>query len=304
MSNIRYLQRKDINEEAWNQCIDNAENGLIYAYAFYLDAMCTAWDALVLNDYEAVMPLPWRKKWSISYLYYPGYIAQLGLFGKNITAPILEQFLHKIPKHFRYWDTPLNFKNTFSLKQYPFYERNNYVLHLNLPYEDLYANYRDNLKRNIKKAVQYGCYASSNIDIKEVSALAKDQVIQFNVSEEDINRFEELFNQLHEKGKAITYGVYSSQKQLLASCAFVFSHHRAYYILVGNHPNGRTLGASHMLLDAFIKDHASTGLLLDFEGSDLRSLAFFYSSFGSTNEKYTAIRLNRLPWFARWMKKE
>jgi hypothetical protein len=303
MSNIRYLQRKDIDEEAWNLCIDTAENGLIYAYTYYLDAMCTAWDALVLNDYEAVMPLPSRKKWGISYLYYPGYIAQLGLFGKEIPAPLLHEFLNSIPRHFRYWDFPLNYRNVFSMEQYPLYERNNFVLHLGKPYSGLYTNYRDNLKRNIKKAVQYGCNAVSNVDIKEVSLLAKDQVTQFNVSEDDIRRFEQLFYQLHQNGKAISYGVYSSQKELLASCAFVFSHKRAFYILVGNHPNGRTLGASHLLIDSFIKDYAATDLLLDFEGSDLRSLAFFYNSFGAVNENYTAIRMNNLPWYARWMKR-
>jgi len=71
---------------------------------------------------------------------------------------------------------------------------------------------------------------------------------------------------------------------------------------VGNHPNGRTLGASHALVDAFIKDQAGQDLLLDFEGSDIRNLAFFYSSFGATEEKYPAIKLNRLPWYIRWMK--
>lgn len=303
MSHIRYLQRKDIDEQAWNRCIDTADNGLIYAYSYYLDAMCTAWDALVLNEYEAVMPLPWRRKWGMTYIYYPGYIAQLGLFGKGIHTTLLQDFLHAIPKHFRYWDFPLNYGNVFSLKEYHFQERNNFVLHLGSSYAELYACYRDNLKRNLKKAVQFGCRPEDNIDIKEVSILAKDQVIQFNVSEDDINRFEQLYHLLHQEEKAVTYGVYSSQKQLLASCAFIFSHKRAYYILVGNHPNGRTLGASHMLIDAFIRDYAGTDLLLDFEGSDLRSLAFFYSSFGAVNENYTAIKMNRLPWYARWMKR-
>ncbi|HET7896231.1 MAG TPA: hypothetical protein VFL47_01130, partial [Flavisolibacter sp.] len=92
--------------------------------------------------------------------------------------------------------------------------------------------------------------------------------------------------------------------ELLASAVFLFSHNRAYYVLVGNHPNGRTLGASHALVDAFIRDHAGMNLLLDFEGSDLRNLAFFYSSFGARQESYQAIKLNRLPWWIRWMKKE
>jgi hypothetical protein len=72
---------------------------------------------------------------------------------------------------------------------------------------------------------------------------------------------------------------------------------------VGNHPNGKTIGASHALIDAFIKDHAGQNLLLDFEGSDIRNLAFFYSSFGAGEEKYTGIKMNRLPRLLQLFKK-
>jgi hypothetical protein len=90
---------------------------------------------------------------------------------------------------------------------------------------------------------------------------------------------------------------------VLASAVFFYSHQRAYYILPGNHPDGRKAGASHLLIDAFIKDHAGSDLVLDFEGSDVPGLQFFYASFGAVEEPYTAIRHNRLPLFLRWMKK-
>jgi hypothetical protein len=102
---------------------------------------------------------------------------------------------------------------------------------------------------------------------------------------------------------SITYGVLSAKKELVASCVFLYSHKRAYYILVGNHPDGRTVGASHALIDAFIKDHAGKDMVLDFEGSDIRNLAFFYSSFGAKEENFAGVKLNRLPFYLKWMKK-
>jgi hypothetical protein len=72
--------------------------------------------------------------------------------------------------------------------------------------------------------------------------------------------------------------------------------------LVGNHPESRNSGASHFLIDAFIRDHAGRDMLLDFEGSDLKNLAYFYSSFGATHSPYPALKINRLPFFLRWMK--
>ena len=100
---------------------------------------------------------------------------------------------------------------------------------------------------------------------------------------------------------ATTYGI-SLNEELLASCVFFFSHKRAYYILVGNHPNGKTIGASHALIDAFIKDHAGEYMSLDFEGSDIRNLAFFYASFGAKQEVYPALKINRLPMYLKWLK--
>jgi hypothetical protein len=140
--------------------------------------------------------------------------------------------------------------------------------------------------------------------VADVIAIAKEYTVGVsNTTKEDFSNFESLYNILHQKEKATAYGVYTKEKQLIASAVFFFSHSRAYYILVGNHPNGKTLGASHALINAFIKDHAGTNLLLDFEGSDVSSLAFFYSSFGAIEEKYSAIRLNKLPAILKWLKR-
>src|SRR5690348_11211121 len=112
---IQYLKNDQINKQLWDECIDKTDNGLIYAYSFYLDQMADNWDALVLNNYEAVMPLPWRKKFGIYYLYQPFLTAQLGLFGNAISGELLQKFLQAIPSKFRLWEFSLNHQNLFSL---------------------------------------------------------------------------------------------------------------------------------------------------------------------------------------------
>jgi hypothetical protein len=297
---IRYLSRQQINDGLWNECMTASGNGLIYGYSYYLDAMADNWDALVLGAYEAVMPLPWRKKWGTYYLYQPFLTAQLGVFGKNISSTSLASFLTAIPKKFKYWDLSFNHQNIVGSPSFPLYLRSNFTLSLQQPYCDLYKAYRENLKRNIRKSDNYGCAATTDVNIDSIFELTKFQAT--NLPETDVLNFKSLFAYLKAKGAAKTYGIHSKTGELLSSCVLLFSHNRAYYILVGNHPNGRTLGASHALIDAFIKDHAGQALLLDFEGSDIRNLAFFYSSFGAVEEKYAAIRLNRLPWWVRWLK--
>ena len=80
MAVIQYIQNKEINKAKWDDSITESSNGLIYAYSWYLDTMSKNWDALVLNDYEAVLPLTWNKKYGVYYLYQPWFCASLGIF--------------------------------------------------------------------------------------------------------------------------------------------------------------------------------------------------------------------------------
>ena len=299
-SNLQYLRRNQVDTGKWDQCIDKCPNGLIYAYSFYLDHLAPDWSALVLGDYEAVMPLPLRTKWGVQYIYKPALVASLGVFGQSLTRELVQQFIQAIPPAIKLIDTCLNVGNIF-LNPPEFHKlHSNFILPLQLPYEQLYSGYRENIKRNIKRAQKLNNSYSTEIGVEEVLRLARMQPDRSShVTETDYANFTRLYHFLHQQKKAVACGVYTPANELVASCVYFFSHNRAYYILVGNHPNGRTQGASHFLIDRFIHDNAGTGLLLDFEGGDFRNLAFFYSSFGAQLEIYPALYVNRLPW---WMK--
>ena len=304
MEGINYIPYASINQQKWNDCIDRAVNGLIYGYAWYLDAMAEQWDALVLNDYEAVMPLTSNKKYGISYLYQPYFCASLGVFSKQpLTSDVTEGFLKSIPARFRYIDIYLNKDNLFPVNGFPLTERMNYVLQLNKPYNVLAESYRTNLKRNIKKAEQNMLQVKQDVELNAILALAKETMQRVSaITDEQINRFKKIVEEAKKFQQAETLGIYATNGNLLASAVFLYSHKRWYYILVGNHPNGKTLSASHYLIDRFIQLHEGEEALLDFEGSDVHNLAFFYSSYGATEERYAALRMNRLPKLLRWLK--
>ena len=301
---IRYLQHKEIEKAKWDACIEQAPNGLIYSYSYYLDAMSKHWDALVLKDYEAVMPLTWNKKYGFYYLYQPAFTASLGVFGNNLTKEIIDDFLSMIPSKFKLVEISLNSGNIIGETKSFSLLRSNYVLNLNKPYEEIYKAYRDNHKRNISKAFQLGCSIRREIAVNEIIQLNKEQLQHIDGTKpEDYPSFKKLYELLKNRKQASVYGIINPKNKILASAVFFFSHNRAYYIMVGNHPDGKTIGASHALIDAFIKDHADQNLILDFEGSDIRNLAFFYSGFGATEEIYPALKINKLPWYIRLLKK-
>ena len=102
--NWQYLQRNQIDPLKWNECVCNEMNGCVYALVEYLDHTADNWDALVYGNYEAVMPLPWKKKFGIRYVYAPFFIQRLGIFGKNLRPTLYEDALQKAGEHFRWID--------------------------------------------------------------------------------------------------------------------------------------------------------------------------------------------------------
>jgi len=303
MEAIQYLTYQQIDKIKWDACIDQSSQPLIYAYSFYLDAMAKQWDALVLNDYEAVMPLTWNKKYGIHYLYQPFCCALLGVFGHAVTPSLLEHFIGQIPKKFLYLDICFNPGNSITNSSIDHYTRKNFILNLARPYDEIYAGFSDNIKRNIKKAERLNCSVCKPA-LAEILQLASLQMQAFTkVKADDFERFSALYHVLEEKNAAVAYGIVSAEGRLLSSCVFFNWQNRWYYILAGNHPESKSTGASHALINAFIKERAATNCILDFEGSDIASLALFYSSFGAAEEQYPAIRQNRLPMLLRWLKK-
>lgn len=302
---VHYLRHEDIDLGKWDRCIAESSNGSVYVYSAYLDHMSEHWDALVLGDYEVVMPLTWNRKWGISYLYQPHLSAEGGVFQQEpVTAETLKAFLEAVPGKFWFWEFALNAENLLPDTGFPLYPRANFLLPMQATYKELSAAYNNNLKRNLRKGQEAGLTYIKNVPVTTVLDLADQKLAGITpLRLHHYQRFIDLFRHLEGDNMAVTRGVADKEGRLLASGVFLFSHTKAYYLIGGNHPEGRDTGASHLLLDQFINEHAGSGLTFDFEGSDIPSLAQFYRSFGAYEQPYAAIKLNRLPGPLRWLKR-
>ena len=99
------------------------------------------------------------------------------------------------------------------------------------------------------------------------------------------------------------YVVKNNSGEMVGGCIFCWQGARAYYLFPATDAVFRSKGASPLLIDAFITRHAGSSVLLDFEGSDIDSLARFYEGFGAVDRPYPAIRQNRLPFPLRFLKR-
>ena len=304
-NDIRFIAHQEIDRHKWDACLDKADNGLVYAQSFYLDTMTLEWDALVMGEYELIMPLPRRKKWGIAYLFQPFLTPQLGVFGNNISIDTISAFLDSIPSYFKLWDISLNASNSALPAYAEQYVRKNYVLDLRVSYGELRSNYTSNIIRNIARAQKNGCVIKSGIPVDDIISICRIEYPKFTKVEDGVfNNIKKIYEHYLQLNMAKTYAVYSVDGKLLASCAFLFYRDRAYYWLVGNIPENRNFGASHFLIDQFIQDHAGKDMILDFEGSDQATIAEFYQRFGAQPEPYTTIYLQRLPFPFNYLKKK
>ncbi len=301
--NIRYIVHKEIDSEKWNRCIDNSPNCRVYGYDWHLDRTAIIWDALVWGDYEFVMPLPYRKKWGVKYLYQPLFSQQLGIF-PNPTEIIKEIFYTELLKNFRYSDFQINSKNsgTSKEKDINFTARENYLLPLNQDYNLLSKSFSKNTKRNLVKANKNKLSLVQGIRLEEYLEFKQENLVA-NLDKKDFASLKSLIAFGQYKGFGEIYGVYSEDNKLRAAVYFCRWKNRIIYMNAASSEFGKELRAMHFLVDKFIKNHATQNITLDFEGSMIPGVARFYHGFGATPETYFQLKFNRLPLPLKWLKR-
>jgi hypothetical protein len=303
---IRYLERNEIDIVKWDRCIINAPNGLIYARSFYLDTMAENWSALISGDYQYVMPLTWNKKFGIKYLYQPYFTKTLGVFGNSTESFEISSFINAVPDVFRYWDIDLNENNFVSVenKKLRQYARTNYFLSLQNDYGQISIEYKRLANRMKKKAVEGGLQIIRGEDPARII-----QLYRLDYS----NRHTKMSGSIYEKlircsdiafknQQAETYMAKSSSGETLAYYMILQDEHFIYSLIGGSTSEGKKQGAFYLLTDAVIRDHAGTGKIFRFEGSDIPGISFFDTLFGPEKISYQHLVMNGLPFLIRLFK--
>ena len=285
---IRYLKRNEIDIEKYDSCIENSFNSRIYAYSWYLDIVADNWDVLVLDDYEAVMPLPWRQKYFIKYIYPPAWTQQLGVFAiRETSEELILKFIKAIPRRFKKITIQFNSENKFQQKNLT--ERVNYVFPLNKSYEETFRGYNSNRKRDLKKAKKNNYTVEENIDINLFFEFYKGIDKNYLVSK---NQTDTLKNLLLTKETKII-GVFKNDN-LAATLLYFIDSKRITYLLPVAATEAKELGLPTLLINYLIEKHQESSLIFDFEGSMIEGVADFYKSFGGKLEYYSNFKITNI----------
>jgi Acetyltransferase (GNAT) domain len=293
MSEIRFIQRKDINTDLWDLCIDQSQNAYIYGYSWYLDAITDGqWAAVIYGNYEAVFPLPWRKKYLISYIYQPFFCQQLGLFAPVDFKLTQDEFIHAIPKQFKKVHLQLNSHFPLTLQAV---SKPNYMLHLGSNYATLKLHFKSDALKNLKKSEKLQLTFKEDLSPESIMALYQPVWGELNqhVKMKDNKRFIDACNKANEKGRYIGLGVCLNE-ELLGAGIFLVSNKRIHYLVSGPTEAGRKLSIMHRVLEYVIRKYAGQDLILDFEGSSIPDVAKFYEKWGSQKEFYWEILVRQV----------
>lgn len=301
-SKLQYIKHKDIDSIKWNQCIDTAPNCRIYGYDWHLDRTAIIWDALIWGDYEFVMPLPFRNKWGIKYLYQPLFSQQLGIFPSPLNT-VATLFYIEISRRFRFSDSHLNSENNAleNLTEIDFLARKNYLLKLKPDYKELSKSFSENTKRNLIKAGKNNLHLVAGIRLKEYLDFKKKN-LPIKHTTQKLESLKSIIAFGQYKGFGEIHGVYSPDNELCAAVYFCHWKNRIIYLNAASNKKGKELGGMYFLVDKLIQNYAGKDKILDFEGSMLPGVARFFHGFGAAPETYFQLKFNRLPLLLRWLK--
>lgn len=303
---IEYVKHSEINKAKWDACVARAPNGYIFSQSFYLDGMCQ-WDALIAGNYQILMPLPYNQKMGIAYIYHPYFMGQLGIITlQPVSTAMLQAFVAAIPLKFKYVDLDFNEGNPLiHLHNAQCHLRNNYVLALDKPYHLIENNYSKDAKKNLRRAAEHLLQVQENIPSALVISYFKAAYASVNkgITQTHYHQLEAVCNSALQQQKGFTIGLKDTAGNIVAAAFWGIDEKRIYYICGAPTTAGRSMQAQHALIDAVIKKYAGSKLLLDFEGSDIPFVATFYKKFSPSLNQYMHIRMNRLPFWLKWLKR-
>jgi Acetyltransferase (GNAT) domain len=306
---VGWLNRSEIDDNAWNGFIGHSPQQIIYAYSWYLDVVAPRWGALVVKDagghWLGVLPVPLRQKFGVWIVHQPLFCQLLGVFvaPSVMLEPVATMLLAALPQFFRYnavytglfegivqW--PSLFKVQFCA---------NYVLPLNEPYEVITKGYTLDRLNNLKRALQWQWQLAESNDIAPLLDLFRqNHASKIGVSTKSYELLSRLFEVLQQQ-KAVKLLYVLKDGKIEAGAMLALDKRRIIYLFNAASAMGRRGNARTFLIDSILRQYSNQNLQFDFESPEIPSIAAFYRSFGSLSEPYVRFKYNRLPYLLRYL---
>jgi CelD/BcsL family acetyltransferase involved in cellulose biosynthesis len=321
---LRLLRHSELDLSAWDTCVNQAEQVVPYAQSWWLQATAGRWDAVVeigqQGEYLAVLPLPVKRRPWGREVYQPPFTQQLGAIGVAQPGNVSPSWLNamspicKLAESYDKVYTQLNDANGLPQRMVNSYdeiltyqERITYHLPLAPSYATLHAgyaaDYRRRLRINAEAAQPLGITATSSAE-PLLALFQQTKGTAAGLGRTHYAKLRQLIaaGQQHKQVTLLEVR-HPETNELLAGALFVLFRTRLVYLFAAASEAGKKASAPLLLLDAAIQQHAGTpGLVLDFEGGMIPSIARFFANFGAVPVPYAALSFTQRPWYLQWLR--
>ena len=207
---IKLVKYKNVNLKAWDTCVKTAINKDTTALSGYLDIVYKKWDALILDNYKAVMPIPRTncllfKNYSTNFL-----TPQLGIYGNGINFNIFSDFVKSFKSN--------SYRINYVFNKYNFYNKSNIELNKKEAYEfDIYS------KNNISINSKY--YNNKHISNNDIIRFVDNNKIISNINMIDFNTdlMRQILAYTFRHGLSYSYTAYDKKNNLIGYALFIKS---------------------------------------------------------------------------------
>ena len=293
---MKYIKHKNIDPEKWDTLLKKVPFTPFYFLYSYLTTICK-WDAIIEevdSEYNLVIPLPFKQKLWIKYLYQPFFCQQLGIISTSDQWKSRINEIEKIIKiEFSFGQVKWNTFNTDN-EYFKTKNKTNYILDLIPSFEEAQQKFNNNRKRILKRL------ANERYEINETENTASNidatidrfsKIFQTAIPEIGPSHYQVLKEGLHSISSACKIHVFEVKEndQVLASSLFVSFQGRIIYLLGFTENTYRKTAVHSLLFERLISKMSNSKKILDFEGGESSGIAQFYSSFGAQKEIYSEV---------------
>lgn len=315
--NFLLLDATAIDEEAWDQFVNNSPQGSPYTLYQTLRIIHPGWQAIVCEEdgkWQAVFPFPVKKKYGITYCFQLPWTQHSGI----LLAPFdLKESsrLDKVKKiicgivelaksHCMVFDFALSpeFDYPLPFRWLGFELTPRYTYRLDLMrFSKVEENFSSKTNNTIRKAVKAGYTVQPAQNISEVIRIYKTEIGNKvpHLKHDHYVKLESLIRYMLQNDRAIV--LEARCNNILSGGTVLYldpDKKTAYFPLGVTNPEAKAAGAMSLLLSEAMTEARNLGYaVFDFEGSVIEEIERFFRGFGASPRMYTNI--SRYP---KWLK--
>ncbi|MGG7504582.1 hypothetical protein [Chryseobacterium arthrosphaerae] len=281
---IRRLKYNEIDFIKYTRCLENSEQKKYSASREFLDITSgKQWELLVYKDYEAVMPVPYVRKYGMKIVHNPKLCQQLGIFSEKDHIDLNESFLEYLGKNYMIRIYSFNDVNQFRT---PIRTKKNFLLYPD-SYENVYSKYSPKRKRKLRLSEE----VRKDSEIKTISYDQAKAFIEANTiglnKDHDLSEFMRIFESFYQLNH-LRFTAFYYQKKIVNIIA-TYSDDKMVALLGNfNDKDYVKLSGASVLIDRIIKEMIGTHIF-DFEGGELPNIEEFFRGFRPELRPYAII---------------